>query len=986
MIPDSKPSSTFGTLPGHLQVRLDSIIQNMPQFWEQKRYNHFTNHSPAHSERVQRLLAQLVQELPDNYRLTSDEIFIVSAAAWLYEIGMQSPILKPVLDFEYHGIPLSQEHLSEIRNHKHLLSQELILQSLGDDYKGTPVPLGLQRPLDNYTLLIAEICRWCSNEPLDKVPESDMVNGIPVRIRLLVALLRLADQLYIDSPHVNLEILENANLPKRDFARWWAYHYTSVLPIVNGQIRFNYFLPSHQREFIGHIRALIEPDFEFDRNPTIQYLGVSFHLRLLPPGKPSISRLNTTPGFLRPMSDELTVFMRHKIELLPTEMDASEPEEIETPKDRCLLVLDYENFVLQLGQEGYFLSKDEIVQHAVKLNNLAVKEFRGRIIRVAIGHWQRPDLSQIAKTLEARVYDLESVKQTENSLKKTSDVLSEYIQGTIKPKRIILISPSVDLARSVEQLVDKGFQVAIWANETADVDVYRGGLGNDYRPLRSILQLSNLQSGDPSQFDSDLAACILKIQEGIHQQSKKTTALHLDELFILLAQNSRITEQVDWWVFTLFQKGILISTQTNQDSFCQIDLQHHEVKRLFEMRQLVIETMKTKTADQDGVQEDMLLGILRDRNNIFFKLEQQTRGFLEALKGVEVLRRSTRGGITYWILNPAENVDQYLPRFILSVDHISMREGFYGLHEHSLEKFINNNYLDSNIINSVYRKAIEYGFIQVRETERNSRGEARKVKIVTLDEMQPKVGQVLRNRNIILNFIAYNTGSEGLSRGELFDRLINQRKVFDLTREEFDSWLNIMLHDNVITETETPNNKYQVVKLCFDTLLTQRLFGRMYLCETVRSLRRLRATSPASKCKESELVAKLKPSASNHAQSAVDYSKYIKLILFENSTVDGQNQNFVWLNRHSFVWHLDQREETVLTELAKLISQNADRNGWIPTAVIYSKLDDNIVFGYARQEQDYWVDTALWRKVIQMEKRPDRGWCFKVTREVGSKA
>src|SRR5512135_2626098 len=109
MTVNSRPSSTFGSLPALLQARLDSIIQTIPQFWEQKRYNHFTNHGPVHSERVQRLLAQLVQELPEENHLTSDEIFIVLAAAWLYETGMQSPILKPALDFEYAGMPLNQE-------------------------------------------------------------------------------------------------------------------------------------------------------------------------------------------------------------------------------------------------------------------------------------------------------------------------------------------------------------------------------------------------------------------------------------------------------------------------------------------------------------------------------------------------------------------------------------------------------------------------------------------------------------------------------------------------------------------------------------------------------------------------------------------------------------------------------------------------------------------------------------------------------------
>src|SRR5438067_12565351 len=78
-----------------LQNRLNLIIQFIPGFWEQRIYTHFTNHGPEHSERVlYQKIAQLAQELPMEQRLTEDEIFIISASAWLYEIGMHSPNLQ----------------------------------------------------------------------------------------------------------------------------------------------------------------------------------------------------------------------------------------------------------------------------------------------------------------------------------------------------------------------------------------------------------------------------------------------------------------------------------------------------------------------------------------------------------------------------------------------------------------------------------------------------------------------------------------------------------------------------------------------------------------------------------------------------------------------------------------------------------------------------------------------------------------------------
>src|SRR5215470_3779835 len=83
----------------NLRSRLNMIMQEIPHFWERVPYKHFTNHGFSHSERIyQQKLAQLAQELPYNNRLNEDEIFIVSAAAFLYEIGMQCIMLGSTLD------------------------------------------------------------------------------------------------------------------------------------------------------------------------------------------------------------------------------------------------------------------------------------------------------------------------------------------------------------------------------------------------------------------------------------------------------------------------------------------------------------------------------------------------------------------------------------------------------------------------------------------------------------------------------------------------------------------------------------------------------------------------------------------------------------------------------------------------------------------------------------------------------------------------
>src|SRR6266550_4567979 len=115
-------------LSSNLQNRLNIIMQEVPHFWEQGPHQHFTLQGAAHSERIQRQkLAQLAQELPEYERLAPDEIFIVSAAAWLYEIGMQCTALRPTLDFDWRpGILLSPAQLLRIREKKHELTYQMI--------------------------------------------------------------------------------------------------------------------------------------------------------------------------------------------------------------------------------------------------------------------------------------------------------------------------------------------------------------------------------------------------------------------------------------------------------------------------------------------------------------------------------------------------------------------------------------------------------------------------------------------------------------------------------------------------------------------------------------------------------------------------------------------------------------------------------------------------------------------------------------------
>lgn len=274
-------SETELSLPRELQTRLNLIIQTVPRYWEQ-RYHHFTFQGPQHSERVYQKTLDIAQQLPEHCSLTSDEIFILSSASWLYEIGMQSPNLKPILNFDRKSInSFTPIHLLEIRKKKHLLTEQLIKDSLDKNYEGEPIHLGLTHPVDDYVRCITEVCHWCSDEPLDKVPVVWPVNGQDVRVCLLVAILRLADKLYIDSGRVNFRILTSFKLPSVEFAQWAVFQFVQSLPIDKNQIRFSYTLPFSKKDLLGNIRTIVELPFERVNNSEMRFLwDQELHLAL----------------------------------------------------------------------------------------------------------------------------------------------------------------------------------------------------------------------------------------------------------------------------------------------------------------------------------------------------------------------------------------------------------------------------------------------------------------------------------------------------------------------------------------------------------------------------------------------------------------------------------------------------------------------------------------------------------------------------------
>jgi hypothetical protein len=965
-----------------LQNRLNLIIQTIPSFWEQRIYTHSTNHGPEHSERVlYQKIAQLAQELPLDRRLTEDEIFIISASSWLYEIGMQSPNLQPILPFKYEpGVPLTIDQLQFIRQRKHLLSQALIFDSIRGDYEGPQINLGLSRP-DDYTRAIAEVCRWCSNEPLEEIDETIPVSGIEVRLRLMVALLRLADQLYIDGSRVNLHLLPAFHLPPAEEARWWAYHYTQTLPIDKGKIRFYYSIPIAQKQYLGHIRALIEPVFEYKNNPVIQYLHDEHDLRLSVQQRPQI-RLDQQAGFVQEMPRSMLMFLRSDVEPIKTDgtgvelIGSSAEEKPRAPQP--LIVLDYENLILQLGLLGYFPSLEEVRQLLITLGIKANETFDDVAQRWAFGHWQRPDMQEVKSELEL-IYELKSLDDDEQkNAALLRDEFAHLLLHPHAPTKTLLIAPREEIVPAITQLTDRKQAVTAWLCDFSDMNIFRMLIRNT-RPLSEIIQLpASPASNVREELEELQEMCILKLDDAL--QGRSESDIPITKVAALLNELQRLDGHGQWWKLWLLKQGILLPRETPQHYGVTLNSGHKAVNVVRERRSLVIKTAQALSDERQEVARSVLLHDLAAAPEFRSQPEQAVR-FCQLLQSVHILQPVTSRDGARWRLDGehwsvlAESADLYLPLFVIGLDHFLLREGYPYIHEHILAGKL-ASYVGYASARTLYRLALDKGMAQSRSSSRTFRESGEHMVEVRLVEEHEEVRKALRHRNLLLLGL-YRGPREGLTPDALWENLMkHMQRCFKLSRPAFDRWLNVLQRDGII---KTPPSQMQGepvrLLLNLDAPLTTRLLGRLNTLNLIKTMRIMGAGRESKLAQEIiERMRKYITYDDRLATYTLNYARSTGIVESRRQAGSAGNGECCILSHHPFIHALDARNFSTCLELAKLVASMSAKypEGRVPGHKLMQEMEQDSRFGIAHEDYSYWINQAIHQHRLLLEYRGER--------------
>ncbi|MBN1812649.1 MAG: hypothetical protein JXA14_12500 [Anaerolineae bacterium] len=222
-------------LESDLQRAVGNVCQAAQEIWAKPLHRYYTDHTTKHSERIiaklDRLTAQMMGS--DTNRLSPHEIYILLAAAYLHDIGMQNERFKG-------------GDLEKIRDEHNSISYKMIIGSCKcpQDFPS----LGLLEDPD-LVQTVGRVAMGHRNEDLHSPQYDDFAfRDESIRPRLLAALLRFGDALDIDHSRVIWENLKLADIPPQSRYHWFRCQYVSGVRIEDEYITIDYRLPPEKKD------------------------------------------------------------------------------------------------------------------------------------------------------------------------------------------------------------------------------------------------------------------------------------------------------------------------------------------------------------------------------------------------------------------------------------------------------------------------------------------------------------------------------------------------------------------------------------------------------------------------------------------------------------------------------------------------------------------------------------------------------------------
>lgn len=259
---------------------------------ERPRHLDYTDHSVSHSERVIEKLSKMTEGLMARDPLSPVEAYILLAAAYLHDIGMQDE-LSGSADLQW------------MRDQHNKLGATRILESIEWFRTREPlaVPLFPDAEIGAIVAKVVEAHRGAVDLS-DPKYEPSPYGAQKIRPRLLAALLRFGDELDTDFRRAPLDALALSDISPESLFHWYKCHYVKAVQIEDEYIEVWYRFPEGHTDYSHIIQPLVDGKMrdEFDE---LQGVFGEYHVKL----RLGPSKLVEIPH-LQPMPPEVEAFAR----------------------------------------------------------------------------------------------------------------------------------------------------------------------------------------------------------------------------------------------------------------------------------------------------------------------------------------------------------------------------------------------------------------------------------------------------------------------------------------------------------------------------------------------------------------------------------------------------------------------------------------------------------------------------------------------------
>lgn len=212
-----------------LRARLMSIRERVTPILATNNLPHFTDHSVDHSDHLCSIVDSLTEPISERRALSDQEAFVVYAACYLHDVGMQhqnagnTDVIKQVLkDTGQHWSDLSVDSQRQLlRDYHNKISAEMVRSCVNEGY---PI-LGITLTIDDSPGYIASLCEaHCL--PTDGAKYLELTaQGPQLRMPVLSALLRMADILDESRRRAQLYREQTVALDLTSRMHWWRHYY-----------------------------------------------------------------------------------------------------------------------------------------------------------------------------------------------------------------------------------------------------------------------------------------------------------------------------------------------------------------------------------------------------------------------------------------------------------------------------------------------------------------------------------------------------------------------------------------------------------------------------------------------------------------------------------------------------------------------------------------------------------------------------------------